>query len=230
MFKKTRGEKAVEFAGNDQARTEILKAAEELFAEVGYETATIRGICNRAKKNIALVKYYFGDKEGLYAQVLRQCAQAARIDDVRSTLNAKGPPEEILRAAVKARLCSLYREDMDGRYFQILAWEFANPSRPMRQLVGQIARPMYERLLEVIAEILGLPASHQTTKLCVNSVIGQIVLYISLPGYVAQTWGDFKMTETKAEEIADHIVDFSLAYLKRRAPQNRASATKRRRK
>ena len=59
----------------DNTRTRLLKAAAEVFAEHGYENATIRQICTRADANVALVNYHFGDKLELYTEVLRFCLQ-----------------------------------------------------------------------------------------------------------------------------------------------------------
>ena len=50
-------------------RTEaaILDAARALFAETGFERATIRAVASRAGVDPALVMQYFGSKEGLFA-------------------------------------------------------------------------------------------------------------------------------------------------------------------
>ena len=45
----------------------ILDAARELFAETGYERATIRAVASRAGVDPALVMQHFGSKEGLFA-------------------------------------------------------------------------------------------------------------------------------------------------------------------
>lgn len=49
-------------------RTEaaIVEAARALFAELGYERTTIRGVASRAGVDPALVMQYFGNKEGLF--------------------------------------------------------------------------------------------------------------------------------------------------------------------
>ena len=54
-------------------RTErcILQEARRLFAEVGFERATIRGVAQRTGVDPALVMQYFGSKEGLFASAMK---------------------------------------------------------------------------------------------------------------------------------------------------------------
>ena len=62
----------------DGTRIRLLKAAARVFAEHGYQDATVRQICERAGANIALVNYHFGDKLELYTEVLRFSLQPGR--------------------------------------------------------------------------------------------------------------------------------------------------------
>jgi len=54
----------------ERARTRLLTAAAQLFAEKGYAAASTREICAAAGLNVAAIHYHFGGKEGLYREVL----------------------------------------------------------------------------------------------------------------------------------------------------------------
>ncbi|MDD5273483.1 MAG: CerR family C-terminal domain-containing protein, partial [Methylovulum sp.] len=48
------------------ARQCLVMAALRIFAEKGFGGATTRNICEMAGANISAIRYYFGDKAGLY--------------------------------------------------------------------------------------------------------------------------------------------------------------------
>ena len=55
-----------------ETREALLAAAEEEFAAVGFEVASVRRICRAAHANCALANRYFGSKEELYALVAKR--------------------------------------------------------------------------------------------------------------------------------------------------------------
>lgn len=57
-------------------RERIMKAAERLFAERGYEGTSVRAIVAKARVNQAAINYHFAGKEGLYREVLRTAFRA----------------------------------------------------------------------------------------------------------------------------------------------------------
>ncbi len=65
----------------------MLRAAQELFTERGYERTTVRDIADRAGVNQALLFRYFGNKEDLFHVVL---ATESRV------LVTESPPEQVL--------------------------------------------------------------------------------------------------------------------------------------
>ena len=60
------------------SREKILQATWELIKEEGIESVTIRHIASRAGTNIASVNYYFGSKEQLINEVVKQRMDAFR--------------------------------------------------------------------------------------------------------------------------------------------------------
>jgi AcrR family transcriptional regulator len=56
-------------AGQD-TRAALIHAARDVFAESGYEGATVRAIAARAGVDAAMVNHWFGGKEALFAQVV----------------------------------------------------------------------------------------------------------------------------------------------------------------
>ena len=54
------------------ARTAILDAAEQLFAELGFSATTIKRIGEKSGQNTALIYYYFDNKATLYRHVLNR--------------------------------------------------------------------------------------------------------------------------------------------------------------
>lgn len=53
---------------SERTRAAILKAAQELFAQLGYERTTVRDIAARASIDPAMVMRYFGSKDELFAR------------------------------------------------------------------------------------------------------------------------------------------------------------------
>ena len=61
------------------SREKLILSAERLFSARGFDGVSVRDIANNAKVNSALLGYYFGNKEGLLAEVYtRHCEPLRR--------------------------------------------------------------------------------------------------------------------------------------------------------
>ncbi|MFE7542628.1 TetR/AcrR family transcriptional regulator [Streptomyces platensis] len=76
-------------------RLRLLDAASELFAERGYERATVRDIASRAGANQALLFRYFGSKKALFGEVMARGGH----EQLRST-----PAERLFEVALRGML------------------------------------------------------------------------------------------------------------------------------
>jgi AcrR family transcriptional regulator len=83
----------------DRSRQRILAAALEVFAEKGYERATISDITQRAGVSRGLVAYYFPSKDRLAAELL-DCW----LDGIAAILDLTGPADTRLAGIIDGSL------------------------------------------------------------------------------------------------------------------------------
>ena len=60
----------------DITRQALLDHGTDVFAESGFDRASVREITRRATVNQAAINYHFGGKEALYREVLRLAVAA----------------------------------------------------------------------------------------------------------------------------------------------------------
>ena len=195
-------------------REKLVEVAGRIFAEHGYQATTVREIVKRSGANIAAVNYHFGGKLGLYTEVLQQLVRAARVNAINSALDQNAPPEDILRAIIRARLQSVTRPKVQDLHFRIMMHELVQPTPALSRVVNEVSRPIYERLLELVGRIIDLPPKNEQTRLCVHSIMGQILVYILAGPLLLRLWPGLEMTQEQVDRIAGHIADFSLTYLR----------------
>jgi TetR/AcrR family transcriptional regulator, regulator of cefoperazone and chloramphenicol sensitivity len=197
-------------------RDKLIEAAGQVFAERGYRAATIREICRRAGANVAAVNYTFGDKMGLYTEVLRHSMRAAgQAAAMSAALDSGLSPEGTIRGVIRARLMSLCQGPRPDWHIRLVMHEFSHPTPAMGRVVDEGMRPIYDRVRKAVGELIGLPSDHETTRLSVNSIVGQILFYTFSQPVLARLQPELKLTPEQLDRIANHIADFSLAYLKK---------------
>jgi AcrR family transcriptional regulator len=195
-------------------RDRLIEAAGHVFAERGYRATTIREICRRAGANVAAVNYTFGDKMGLYTEVLRHSVRSAQSAAMKTALDSSLSPEATIRGVIRARVMTLCQEASPDWHIRLVLHEFSQPTAATGRVVDEGMRPIYDRMRKAVGEIIGLPPEHETTRLSVNSIVGQILFYMFSRPVLARLQPELKLTPDQLDRIADHIADFSLKYLK----------------
>lgn len=207
--------KHLEPASGD-TRGKLLTAAAAVFSEHGYEGATVREICRRAGVNLALVNYHFGDKQELYLEVIRHALDAAaKMELLNQAVEQNADPCDALRHVIRGMLERLNAgNERFALHIRLMMKEMARPTPAVARVVGETMRPVYSRLRSLIGQILHRPIDDMTTRLCTHSVIGQVSHYVLARPMLAQLWPEMKLTPPQRELLANHIADFSLAYLR----------------
>jgi AcrR family transcriptional regulator len=202
--------------GQVATRTQILEAAGEVFAETGFHDATVREICRRAQVNIAAINYHFGDKEKLYAEVLRYSQEKAVAKyPPLLDLGPGAPPEEKLRAFILSFLLRIYEKGSSAWYGKLMSQEMIHPTAALDILIAEKIRPMAEQLRGIVAEILRRPASDEAVRLCSFSIVSQCVFYHHCSPVLMRLYPEQPPLDTaSAARLAEHITRFSLAALR----------------
>lgn len=111
---------------NDK-QIDILLAAEKLFAEEGFDGASIRTIAKEANVNIAMISYYFGSKEKLLEALIIHRTTGMKIQLENIFKEDLSPLEKV------DRLIDLYisRIHKNKCMYQILHFELSTKKRIM---------------------------------------------------------------------------------------------------
>ncbi|HZC35029.1 MAG TPA: CerR family C-terminal domain-containing protein [Chthoniobacterales bacterium] len=219
----TRGRKQPSAVSEENTRDKILNAAGEVFAEYGFEGATIRAITERAEVNVAAVNYHFRDKAELYNRVVLDACSARAAWLVAMTQTADSP-EERLRTLISHFLEYMLGPDRPAWKRRLMAREMADPTTALDELVEKNIRPFRDEfLIPTLRELTGGRISRRQLSLIGSSVMAQCLYFHQSRPIIERLNPDFKIGKSEIAEITDHITRFSLAAiaeLTRHAPRS----------
>jgi AcrR family transcriptional regulator len=131
-------------------RAALIESAGEVFAEVGFEAASIRSICARAGANIAAVHYHFGTKAALYEAVCDQLFPALPLQEKpkqRPRSRSAGA-----RGVVEALVETLFSQDETWRT-RIVRRELMAPTPAVTRVIARAMAPRWARLEKALGQI-----------------------------------------------------------------------------
>ena len=214
-------------SAHDETRRKLLEAAGEVFADAGYQAATVREICSRAGANLAAVNYHFGDKLGLYTELLKLAVaneKAVTGEAIRAL-----PPEEALHRFLQVMLQQMHQTDRPSWHTKVMTHELAHPTPALDAVVEHMIKPKARVLYSIVGRLIGRGPLDPRTRMCAHSIVGQVVHYVHGRPVIALLWPELEMTPRTVEEIARHITEFSLEALKGIKRNSRRTAPKARR-
>jgi AcrR family transcriptional regulator len=221
----------------EKTKGKLLCAAIKVFAEKGYDGATVRDICSRVGANVAAVNYYFGSKESLYRHILEMLftkGQESRRERL-ATQREGQTPEERLRHYIE-RVCrwtfGVSKQDIPScaellsnqeafrlnelliDLRKIFLREMTRATTPeLDEKVYQLLRDDTAEIRSIIRDIIGQDAPEDVVRDCDCSIIGQILYYDTHWSVHLRLNPDRPSMQEYLEQLVDHITCFSLAGL-----------------
>ena len=163
---------------SEVTRERIMKAAERLFAERGYDGTSVRAIVAKARVNQAAINYHFDGKDGLYREVLRGAFRALTENQLTHAAEIKAMSrEEALTAFIRRQFHPLMARDEFSRHMRIFNWETVRPTPVFRSLVSEEAAPFMGLAADLVHRFLP-EADHRTLMVASIWLIGQCNVFL----------------------------------------------------
>ncbi|QDU40629.1 putative HTH-type transcriptional regulator YttP [Maioricimonas rarisocia] len=208
----------------DDTRDRVIDAAGPIFAEKGFEGATVREICQAAGVNLASVNYHFGDKQRLYFATVK----AAHLMRMKQVPPAQWPeettPEEQLRLYIHTALRRMLGHNELSWQMRLMTREILQPTGALVDVVEQGIRPQLSVLLGILDHFLPPDTPEHVRYQTAFSIIGQCLHYRFGKDFVAMLVPEEERNEHYSiEQLADQITRFSLAALTRLRDESQQS-------
>ncbi len=191
-------------------RQKIIRAAARIFAESGYDGASIRNIVVKADVNQAAISYHFGGKDGLYRAVL-QMGLKALLEDEAST-SGKGAQlarEAALHAFIHRQLRSLLAQDEVGQYLRIFNWETVRPTPAFRQFMAEDAGPYLAGAAALVRRFLPPEATEQEAVLGALWLFGQCSIFVRNREQLSQPPLGFKVDPKFVAALSETVAKWA---------------------
>ena len=130
--------------------TTIAQAAKEVFAESGYQGATLEEIAQRAGMSKATIYIYYKNKDDLFLQVVEELVNTAMAIAAQEATTAK-PPVEKLYAMVRRKM-EFYERERD--FFRIYLNEKHGLEVAPKDPHKRALREMYLQGIQTLAKVI----------------------------------------------------------------------------
>ena len=206
---------AAEHPSVQDSRTQLIHAAAQVFSVKGFDAASTRAICQAAGVNLSAIKYYFGDKAGLYRAVLQWA-----FGEVNQSFGQFDDPDLTFGQAIRQFLTPLLQTDgcpsqqlIDARVMRLYLYELIKPSAIFPEIIQQTVLPTHQAFCQLLARQLGAvvvdPAIHQLAfAICAMAhdyYISRDFMRVLAPNLLDQP--------DAAQQIAERLLAYSQALL-----------------
>ncbi len=172
----------------ENTKRSLVKAAADLFAEQGFERASVRDIVTKARVNQAAINYHFKGKDGFDPEKLR-------------TL----PRDEALRQFVHQQLRPLLFRDDVSRYVRMFAWESMHPTKVFRKFMATNSAPYLTTVIDLVRRFLPAGIQDRTALCGAIWLMGQCSIFVRNRELFSQQPFGITIDEPFVDELADLI-------------------------
>lgn len=210
-------------AASPNARRCLVLAALRLFAEKGFDGATTRTICEMAGANVSAIRYYFGDKAGLY-----RAAYTEPMGDMpcHSSLEtyANLPLPAALRLFFREFLEPLKKGEELRLAMKLRFREMLEPTGAWQEEIDAEIKPQHDALVSMIKQHLGLAEADDDVQRLAFAVIGMGVHFYVGQDVVATIAPHLLESPADIDILADRLAAYAVAMINSEAQRREETA------
>jgi AcrR family transcriptional regulator len=193
----------------------LIEAAGIVFAEKGFERATARQICDLARVNSAAVNYYFGGKQHLYVEVLREAhRRLVNFGALKAVAEEPNAPKERLEGFFTSLLHSMLDPSPAGWVVRVIMQEMASHTEALAELVELQIRPTSRLFRTMIARLMDLPVDHEAVVHGTLSTVAQFIFIFQNRDVIELIYPELDLRGEGIDRMARHIMRFTVAGLR----------------
>ena len=198
-------------------RSQILSAAEELFADKGFDGTSVRDIAHKAGVNLAMISYYFGSKEKLFEALVeyRSGYTVGVIEEVARDEQTE-PMEKMFK------LIDFYVERILGshRFHNIISRHFSTlPTSDLKETLINMKQKNIDQIRKIVDDGVQRGVFRKVDlEMTMSSIIGTITqmtlskdFYCRVLGIVVKDPNEF--TPELTDRLKNHLKDMISRHL-----------------
>ena len=201
-------------------RRALLDHATNVFAERGFEGASVREITRRAETNQAAINYHFGGKGSLYREVLKLAVSAlgdaSLLDE--ETLE-RVSRDEAVRLFIRQQVTPLLKHGQISRYLRIFAWETLAPTPVYRDFIASEKLPVLDLAERIVRRFLPAAASRAEITVATIWLTQQVAPFIRHFDALSKPPLNLKLDRRFIENLAADLGRMAVAGLNSRDPE-----------
>jgi len=201
-------------------RQALLDHATNVFAERGFDSASVREITRRAETNQAAINYHFGGKGSLYREVLKLAVSAlgdaSLLDE--ETLE-RVSRDEAVRLFIRQQVTPLLKHGQISRHLRIFAWETLAPTSIYREFIASEKLPIMELAERIVRRFLPAAASRAEITVATIWLTQQVAPFIRHFDALSKPPLNLKLDRRFIENLAADLGRMAVAGLNSRDPE-----------
>ena len=191
-------------------KEKIVETAIYEFAAKGYEPTATRDILAKAKANVAAISYYFGNKNGLYAEVLKRILVrinekfADEMEEYQKELSMRPCPEKseaLLKRFIRGFVELFCSDRLTTAMCTIFVHEYVEPSPSFRALFQGVNTQFRQIFVELLVDAHEGKMSYKEAVLQVVMLFSSVFMLVSRKKIILDVMQWKNYTSDSVDEI-----------------------------